>query len=70
MAQPEFHRSRRYAACSSRMLALRPVPSWTRSSSGLAARAKRRTVLRDKPGGKIVAVAADRALNGLAEVVP
>jgi len=52
------------------MLALRPVPSWTRSSSGLAARAKRRTVLRDKPGGKIVAVAADRALNGLAEVVP
>ena len=38
------------------MLARWPVPSWTSSSSGLVARANRRTVLRDRPsahGGKI-----------------
>ena len=36
------------------MLARRPVPSWTSSSSGLAARANRRTVLRDRPSAAAI----------------
>ena len=36
------------------MLACLPVPSLTRSSSGLAARANRRTVLRDRPSPAVI----------------
>ena len=63
-----------------RMLGLRPVPSLTRSSSGSAARANRRTVLRDRPssaatsrpgcGPRPAAGARRRAGGGSGSAIP